>query len=293
MPEGLYDSDFQCSKFSASNNLFLAYRLVAFTYWLAWIIMNWMIDFGGVFEYPMWHDFKLRRSGWKHFCYLTNWTALLLLAYLGVALYTCLRPKNLQMRKWHLFLYHTVADCAFLVTLLYWGLLVDYRRPYPPALMEVHVHGVNFTIILIEVALSRLPFMFHHMIYAIVYMLFYTLFNLCYVMAGGTSVSGKPYIYGFLNWKGNLPYAIFIVCFVWFVAIPGLHTLLWTWNRVWSLCKVHIDPDTSDGNVVTQTDGRKEQRQPFIAVASFDDLYEKQYSYKSSSYLDKPLLSEV
>ena len=72
--------------------------------------------------------------------------------------------------------------------------------------LDVHtiqVHGVNCVIVFLDLALSRIPYQFLHIVYSILFTAAYIIFSLIYWGAGGENHEGQPYIYSTLDYGGK------------------------------------------------------------------------------------------
>ena len=119
-------------------------------------------------------------------------------------------------------LYISGSTLAVLVTIGYWGLLADFDCyvanssdpnstvicPPGPDVATVHLHGVNALLVLIDIAVSRVPFQFLHFFYPSLFAAVYVIFSGIYFAAGGTDPSGDPFIYPLLDYGRNLGSAI-------------------------------------------------------------------------------------
>ncbi|XP_066283086.1 uncharacterized protein [Branchiostoma lanceolatum] len=107
-------------------------------------------------------------------------------------------PWYLALR-WVLF---TVpAICAPPITVVFWSFL----KPSGSSIVigDILLHAMNSVTVFLEVFISGLPVRLLHSVYPILFLLWYTVFNLVYVYAGGTDLNGNNYIYNIFDFKGN------------------------------------------------------------------------------------------
>ncbi len=107
----------------------------------------------------------------------------------------------------------------------YYGAVVDSFDDLDAA--GVHLHGVNFVIILLDVFFSRMPVQVLHFPWAGIFDVLYIIFTGIYFAVGGTHPDGSPFIYSVLDY-GNSPgvavgWALllglnsFFVHFIWWI----------------------------------------------------------------------------
>ena len=151
--------------------------------------------------------------------FLTNWSYTVLAIYLTVATIVCVRralkegsllerplplpdtsdcfprgnsSQNLQDQReaplpWDLkiewCLFAIISNFVFIITLIYFGILYPRlvaTRGYHVQAVDVHIHGVNSIVIVIEMFLAAYPVRLLHIIYPILYGLAYVIFSLLY-----------------------------------------------------------------------------------------------------------------
>jgi hypothetical protein len=116
---------------------------------------------------------------------------------------------------------HLVVAASFMVTVFFWSLVNEGRVQ----VVSVLSHGVAFLIILIDVMVSRQPFLLLHVIYFMVYGVIYLIFSYIDYATRLGNEKGKRYIYRSMNWSNAsapLLGSIFII-----VGMPIGYGLIW------------------------------------------------------------------
>ena len=90
----------------------------------------------------------------------------------------------------------------------------------------LHVHGINFLVILLDLFLSRFPLQLFHFVWIMAFSIPYVAFTGIYYAAGGTGFNDTHYIYSVLDYRDSpgpaSGYAILLA-----VAPALLHPVLW------------------------------------------------------------------
>lgn len=249
--------------------VYMLYRIAVAIYILAWLIES--IIFMPTFNGHVWPAF------------LTNWSYTVLTVYLFVAAGVVIRrnggsvstdrPPSLQAQKpeqdrnvdrplpmdlkieWALFA--IVSNFSFIVTLIYFAILypVIYGEKNNPTgksilAVDLHIHGINSVVVLMEMLISAYPVRLLHCVYPIAYGLTYVLFSLVYWAIDHNNVVYK----NVLDW--NKPGStIGVVLGLGFVVIPlfqlllfGIYRLrIWLYEKFCQREKVaNNSPDRSD-----------------------------------------------
>ncbi|GBG82690.1 hypothetical protein CBR_g36220 [Chara braunii] len=242
-----------------SQRLFCVYRILIALYWSAWLIYCG-IDRGlGLSETVPNH--------WKWFIFLTHWTAVMLAVYLLWAAALCygftfgqhvlskykatlqehLLPSDerdlLATQEnsspisgpykvcWYL---HNLVGCAtFYVMALYW--FVIYTPDTKSDLINYHIHGVNFLIMLVDSIVSATPYSVWNAGQPMGYMALYGSFTYVYWAYGGTNVENKPYIYPILDYADDFKDALKFNLISLFLIAPGMHLIMCAWNFLWNM----------------------------------------------------------
>ena len=142
---------------------------------------------------------------------------------------------------------------AIVVTILYWSLL--YRGgSVDPA--DVHTHGVNAAIALIDIIFSGVPVRILHFIYPVLFGITYSVFSGIYFAAGGTNARGDPFIYSVLDYGNSPGSAAGWVLAISLVVLPIVNLLLfglysvrfWLTHCLWA--RRETSGSGEDGEVV-------------------------------------------
>ena len=232
----------------------ILYRLIFGFYCLGWIIFSGFHPWNG----------KI-----KWFIYLTNWSyALVTLYFLGAGLASILhfRQQNAaassytvqlttneehrsrdteenapldtedaeqQSMAWYhkalWVLYNISAPNAFLITVVYWGVLYT---GYPTDMLDVSTHALNSVFMLTETCVGSVPVRVLHVIYPMAYSSLYLSMSAIYWACGGTNALGKSYIYTVLDY-GSRPALSAGFCLVYvLVAVPLFHLLVFGFYKI-------------------------------------------------------------
>jgi hypothetical protein len=96
---------------------------------------------------------------------------------------------------------------------------------------DVHLHFVNTLIALLDLCVTRLPFLITHIWMPFIYLLSYLIFATIYFFAGGRGAEGLPYIYAPLNFRKPVKVTVAVIL-VLFVFYPAIYVGLWLLNRL-------------------------------------------------------------
>lgn len=177
------------------------------------------------------------------FIYLTNWTLLWEVIYLCLACActwkygfdkgTLRETPALFTVTW---VFQNIAmGATFIVCVLYWVLVYSGGTVF---VLGVHVHGINWIMMLIDRFLTRQPIYYSHVYQPMIYALVYSIWSIIHSYSGIDNGSRKgTYIYTSTDFKGN-PFSFIIVTIVVFIVAPLFHTIMVGWARladwVWS-----------------------------------------------------------
>ena len=178
-----------------------------------------------IFIWALANDFvTCGNSDGKFLIHLTYWTLLMQFLYAWLAWYTTHRAAQLitvvgrpaggggsllvaasaGAGPWYVratwLLQSIVVNGAFFVFVLFWLLVAPFKKD-PIGPLSYFTHGVNFALVVADVAASNTPFYFAHSLYYFAYAAAYLLFSLLYYEAGGTDCKGNPYVYSVLDWR--------------------------------------------------------------------------------------------
>ena len=128
-------------------------------------------------------------------------------------------------------LQNVAFDAALFVVLLFW--IVDFDPAVTNVtVFNVHIHGVNLFLVLVDLFLIASPYRLLHMIYPCTMALVYYLFTIIYYYSGGTNeysvdeVNGNSVIYkGTLDWENAVTTTSIIMTIVITVVVPLIHLL--------------------------------------------------------------------
>lgn len=91
--------------------------------------------------------------------------------------------------------------------------------------VSVEVHSINTAFIILNLMVTAMPVHILHFIYPTIYAALYCLFNYIYTAAGGTDLSGRAFIYSFIDWSKPFPTAVVVTLGV-LLAVPVGHVLV-------------------------------------------------------------------
>lgn len=138
--------------------------------------------------------------------------------------------QELPMSRYHEALwviYNIAANTALLITatnLDYSGFQVDG--------LIVTTQILNTVFILIETLLGTVPVRLFHVIYPMLFTVFYTMFTVVYWADHGSNTSGQPYIYSVLDYSGNPTQSVGAILGFFFVGHPLAQLVLFIVFRV-------------------------------------------------------------
>ena len=120
---------------------------------------------------------------------------------------------------------HTVAITApVLMVIVYWGFEYDSSRTIDAA--TVHLHGVNLLLVFIDLWINRIPLLFFHFLYPMLYGVAYVIFMAIFWGAGGQNpINEMRYIYSIVDFSTN-PGQSAGVCIV-LIIVTGVVYMLW------------------------------------------------------------------
>ncbi|XP_071959770.1 uncharacterized protein [Antedon mediterranea] len=114
---------------------------------------------------------------------------------------------------------------------------------------NMHVHGINYLILLIDTILVATPVKFAHCIYLSMYGFTYLIFTAVYFIAGGTDPYGEQYIYArWMNWAED-PLRAAVASFFGIVIILPLSQIVFvimTYIRAFLSNKLGCNPQVDN-----------------------------------------------
>jgi hypothetical protein len=143
-------------------------------------------------------------------------------------------------------LHNLCADGSLLIVCVYWtaiasnpgganfaggGLGTNGETTSPS---NVNVHGVILGLMLLEIAISAIPYRLAHWVYTFIYGCCYAAFTLIYWGAGGTRPDGERYIYKPLDYSGLGGVTAAVLAVALLVIIPLSHIAIWLWHLFWT-----------------------------------------------------------
>lgn len=192
------------------NPCFVLYRVLLLAYWSSWVTVAIVGAQSTIRIPPPVYEHLGYNALWL--IYSTNWTALLLWVYLGLACLSLIvsappavaappddgvvrasRTLADSLRTFTWALRDTVAPACVMVTLLYWIILFPifgYTN-----VVDVHLHLINALIILADLWLSRQPYWLRHFYWPLLYLCTYIVFAGIYYASGGVDPNGEDFIY--------------------------------------------------------------------------------------------------
>ncbi|XP_013422112.1 protein rolling stone isoform X2 [Lingula anatina] len=124
-------------------------------------------------------------------------------------------------------LYNMTFSATILVFLIYWPLLYDGHFMGT----KFNNHAMTALVMLADVFVTKIPIRLLHMVYPLVFVTVYTIFNIIYSLSGGLNAYGSPYIYKFLDWRKPL-IPITVVACLGVVGIPVLQVTIFALYRL-------------------------------------------------------------
>ena len=236
-----------CSSCYDNTHIYYYIRCGLALYWSIWCILSGLQSDTSV-DLPdniggNWDD----QFHW--FLFLTNWTLtveeLYLLSYAILLHY----PNNRYLQKFVWGTRNIVASTSLVVAFMYWLLLFDGST----RAVDIHVHLINAIIMLLDMAICRIPLYLKHFYFPFLYSVIYSLFNGIYVGSGGTNGDGEPWIYGVLKFNPVGP-SLILLFLVVFVVSPLMFCLSYYWSKFWRSSQ-------REENQSYREDGKGNQRQ--------------------------------
>ena len=113
---------------------------------------------------------------------------------------------NQDNTPWYLkigwLIYIIVAPLPIIVTIVYWGFV--FGPSFQVTAINIHLHGIQTIIGIIDILVSRIPFQILHIPYSIIFISCYAVFLGIYYAAGGTNpVDEMRYVYPVLDYGAN------------------------------------------------------------------------------------------
>ncbi|CAH1244009.1 Hypp7196 [Branchiostoma lanceolatum] len=151
-------------------------------------------------------------------------------------------------------LYNVACGIGLYITIAYWSLLAVDNGPH-----SVLTHAINCVVILIDVAVSSLPFRLLHFVYPSAFGLAYVIFTVIYWAAGGTDTLNRPWIYPVIDYGGNPAMAAGVAAGSVLVAIPLCHVILFGLALAREMLSGRLKRRSLSVKVGVQMDQRREE----------------------------------
>ena len=154
--------------------------------------------------------------------YLTHWSLLIQVTYLGFACYYTTQHTQTTIpwfAKVTWILFAIALPAAITVTLLYWTLVYDGT---PVTLENALVHIINTCIMLADSFIGSQPLILSHLIFFWLFAALYLIWSLIYF-----ALTNRQYIYKPLNWD-NTHSTLLLTTIIMFIILPLIYTILWT-----------------------------------------------------------------
>lgn len=210
---------------------YLAFRCVNFAIMLGALALSIYYE---VLEGRPWHDW---------FFFLTHWTLLFEVIYLGLAAFTTYASKAAWEDKasnklpWYVSimwaLHAIVLPASFMVFAMYWGLV--FSGP-PVYVVSVMTHGANFVVMFADFLVGNTPYLLLHGLYFFAYSAGYVLWSSVHYAAGlkthedcdrqGGNCDKHRYIYGSLDWGQPGTKRLSLVILL--LGVPLINLLFWS-----------------------------------------------------------------
>lgn len=102
----------------------------------------------------------------------------------------------------------------------------------------IQLHGINVVLVLIDLAVSRMPYQFLHILYPSLFTLLYVIFSLIYWGAGGTNHRGDTFIYSALDYGSRS--TAFGLAIILIIAPAALYVILFLLAWLRDVVYIHI-----------------------------------------------------
>ena len=119
-------------------------------------------------------------------------------------------------------IFSIISSGAIIVSIVYFSVLYPKINPgKPPKIQDIHVHGVNSLVIILELCFNAIPIRLAHAIYPLIYGMIYMSFSLVFWGLDNTRVI-YPVVLDWNNLKTTLPSLLILAC----VIVPIVQLLL-------------------------------------------------------------------
>lgn len=181
--------------------------------------------------------------------YLTNWTALFQIVYLGFSFLCTLSPQDWIVKAAWLMYSLSVVN-GFIVFVLYWA--TEYNpNSYTLTYWQIVAHGVIFLATFLDgFLINRTPIRMKHMFWVMLWGILFIIWTIIFTVAGidnpDKDDDKSQALYNILDWETKPAMSAGVSVGVVFVAFPVVHTLFWTLL----LCRrVYVTNEGDCGNV--------------------------------------------
>uniref|UniRef100_A0A1A9WBX3 Protein rolling stone n=1 Tax=Glossina brevipalpis TaxID=37001 RepID=A0A1A9WBX3_9MUSC len=247
-PEHVHRHNFYLCQWQRNTQVrivYLFYRWLTAITCLAALVCS-LLDIGRTEEH-----FENHYAKW--WIYLTHWALLFctLQAWLAAWIVTqgmmveredfelMRRAKKSRLHHIYWVLYTCATVYAFVVTMMYWGLVYD-PEVHKIDTLNIMVHVLNSIIMLIDLAIVGHPIKLSHVYFTCGIGLAYGIFSGIYFLAGGTDRKNQVAIYPTMDWTKPGKAIITTVCSIIFVFIIHFTCFLLYRARVWLFTKLCI-----------------------------------------------------
>jgi len=207
------------SNCSDKRNLLLTFRIAAFALMLGSTLYSFSLSVH-----------KDTAGYW--FIYLTHWSLIIIISYLGFAWYTFCKVEHLgndsRQREIPWFakttwvLFSVALPASVTVTLLYWTLVYDGKAI---TLENILIHAVNSLVMLADLLIGSQPLLLIHFLYFLLYAVIYLIWSLIHHLTRIGDGEGNRYIYATLDWC-KLDSTIVTVVII-LIVLPIIYKILW------------------------------------------------------------------
>lgn len=163
--------------------------------------------------------------------FLTSWSLVVELLYLGVALYNTwlVRPSNSDIPavapasvKLAWLLNGITLPVATLVAVGYWALV--YRPPFNP--ISACTHGLNLLVILVDAMVCSHTYVLSQYCVALAFSVLYYVWSGIHAVADVGGENGESYIYANVDWKDAPTATVVTLIITLFVGMPIIVCLI-------------------------------------------------------------------
>jgi len=218
-------TDFCKSQWYCHPLVFIAYRLIIFSYYFAWLVIS-----------------GIRENSAEYFIYLTNIAFISLnismLLQMISSIWFHVRKRDASVMSWPLkvswYFYNISFVMALIVSAIYWGALYPEVGWANDVDLDVNTHVMNALYVLLDIFIVAIPIRILHFFHTLPIAAAYLTMSVIYNFHTGKA------IYPILDWKNNPQEASIYACAVVFAVIPLLHFVLYGLYRARMMLYSHL-----------------------------------------------------